>query len=154
MRKRQRRLRNFLLDPSRQLRSAGYFVGLYLAYSAFLSAVFLHVTFEQHRFVMDYLGQGEEASFFDMFQNPIIVSGLLEVAVVFLFFLAIAMTLTVVFSHRVFGPLIPIKRQLEAMRSGDYSSRIVLRRHDELRDVAEAINQLTAQLEEAARLAG
>ena len=148
MNKRQRRLRNFLLDPSRQLRSAVHFIGLYVVYSVLLSSVFLHVTFSQHSFVMTHIGQSEEANFVDMFQNPIIVEGLIEVSVLFLAFLLVAMTLTILFSHRVFGPLIPIKRQLEALYDGDYSKRVTLRRNDELKDIAEAINRLAERLEE------
>lgn len=151
MNKRKRRLRNFLLDPSRQLRSAVHFMGLYVVYSVLLSMVFLHVTFNQHSFVMTHLGQSEDASFGDMFQNPIIVQGLIEVSVLFLAFLIIAMGLTILFSHRIYGPLIPIKRQLEALQEGDYSKRITLRQSDELKDIADAINRLSDCLEERER---
>lgn len=98
---------------------------------------------------MQQLGRTGEANFFDLFDNPIIVNGLIKAALLLLFFLVCALFLTALFSHRVFGALIPIKRKLEAMISGEYSDKLVLRRNDELHDLAEAINQLSDKLHDS-----
>lgn len=56
--------------------------------------------------------------------------------------------LGIIMSHRVFGPMIPIKRQIEDLRQGRYSARGRLRQKDEFHDVMDALNDLAASLEE------
>jgi HAMP domain-containing protein len=51
------------------------------------------------------------------------------------------------FSHRIFGPTVPIRRQIENLCAGKYSERIQLRKYDELKDVAGALNRLAEVLE-------
>ena len=47
--------------------------------------------------------------------------------------------------HR--GPTIAFKRHINALKSGDYSARILLRRHDAFNDVAHELNDLAEILE-------
>lgn len=49
-------------------------------------------------------------------------------------------------SHRIFGPEVPILRQLDQMIAGNFQSRIRLRRRDEWMEVANRINQLSEKL--------
>lgn len=58
----------------------------------------------------------------------------------------VCLGLWVVFSHRIFGPTVPIRRHIQNLRAGDYSSRIHLRNGDEFRDLAEELNQLAEAL--------
>ena len=51
--------------------------------------------------------------------------------------------LWVIFSHRIFGPIVPLRRQLQKLAAGDFEDRIKLRTRDEFKDVANDINQLT-----------
>ncbi|MDD5439496.1 MAG: HAMP domain-containing protein [Candidatus Omnitrophica bacterium] len=50
-------------------------------------------------------------------------------------------------SHRIAGPILRIKRDLESVVAGNYSVRLRLRRTDELKDVAEAMNKVLDVLE-------
>lgn len=54
--------------------------------------------------------------------------------------------LWVIYSHRIFGPTVPILKQIENLRSGKYDSQIKLRDRDELKDIADALNKLTEAL--------
>ena len=49
------------------------------------------------------------------------------------------------YAHRLLGPLVPIRRRLEGMKNGDYSSRIYLREGDLYGEIADDLNEL-AQL--------
>jgi signal transduction histidine kinase len=51
-------------------------------------------------------------------------------------------------SHRVFGPMIPIGRQLDLMKEGNFQERITLRRNDQFKNLAEKINQLAEKIQE------
>ncbi|MGB2705394.1 MAG: HAMP domain-containing protein [Candidatus Omnitrophota bacterium] len=50
-------------------------------------------------------------------------------------------------SHRIAGPVFRMIRFLGNVTSGDYSQRLHLRKKDELKDLAEAINRLVDKLE-------
>jgi HAMP domain-containing protein len=54
----------------------------------------------------------------------------------------------VVFSHRIFGPTIALRRHIKKLKNGDYSSRAHLRAGDELHDLADELNELAETLEE------
>ncbi len=49
------------------------------------------------------------------------------------------------YAHRLLGPLVPIRRRLEGMKNGDFSSRIYLREGDLYGEIADDLNEL-AQL--------
>lgn len=53
------------------------------------------------------------------------------------------------FSHRTVGPIYRFEKQLEALRDGDYSSRIRLRKRDEFENMEGLFNQLGESLEQA-----
>lgn len=71
----------------------------------------------------------------------------LRLAFGFLILLPVALALTLYLSHTVAGPLVRIKRYLRLMAKGEFDlAPIVLRRFDELKDVADLINEITARL--------
>ena len=49
-------------------------------------------------------------------------------------------------SHRIVGPMNRVKRTLEAIGTGDFSQRIILRQGDALEDLAKSINQMAEKL--------
>jgi len=52
----------------------------------------------------------------------------------------------IMYSHRIFGPTVPIRRHIGALLSGDYQSRITLRKRDEFKDIAMDLNRLAEKL--------
>jgi methyl-accepting chemotaxis protein len=50
------------------------------------------------------------------------------------------------FSHRIFGPIVSIRRRINALANGDYQSRIRLRANDEFKEVAVDLNKLAEVL--------
>lgn len=53
----------------------------------------------------------------------------------------------VIYSHRIFGPTVPIKRHLDNLINGRYDSRITLRPGDEFKDIADQLNVLAERLQ-------
>ena len=53
----------------------------------------------------------------------------------------------IIFSHRVVGPLPKIYKALKEIGQGRFDVRLVLRKNDELKELAEEINAMAAQLE-------
>ena len=52
-----------------------------------------------------------------------------------------------VISNRIYGPLVPILRQIKRLTNGEYGARVKLRKGDELGEVAVALNELADSLE-------
>ena len=55
---------------------------------------------------------------------------------------------SIVFSHRIAGPLPKIYRILREIGQGNFEQKIVLRKHDELKELADAINDMAQGLKE------
>jgi nitrogen fixation/metabolism regulation signal transduction histidine kinase len=51
------------------------------------------------------------------------------------------------YTQRFVGPLVPICHHLRALKKGDYSSRVRLRRNDSLQQMARELNELAEILE-------
>ena len=57
----------------------------------------------------------------------------------------------VVYSQRIFGPAVAFRRQLEALKNGDYSARVHLRDGDAFADIERDLNELAEILEANAK---
>lgn len=133
----RRRLAGFLVRPRKQL-----VVG---ASAAAVSALFLYfmvATFAlQMKVSTDELAAVSPEAAQRAWEAVRSVLGLMffyaSVLTGFTFFMG------VVLSHRIYGPLVPILRQIESLRTGNDPSPIHLRRGDELFDVASALNRLS-----------
>ncbi len=56
--------------------------------------------------------------------------------------------ISTIYTHRLVGPVMPIRRHIKALRDGLYTHRVTLRRHDGLQDIADDLNDLARTLEE------
>ena len=54
----------------------------------------------------------------------------------------------ILFSHRIAGPLPKIYQALQDIGKGNFDVKLYLRKNDELRELAENINQMAAKLKE------
>ncbi len=50
-------------------------------------------------------------------------------------------------THKVAGPLVPIKRHIQNLTQGNFASRVSIRPSDTIHDVAEELNRLATNLE-------
>lgn len=70
-----------------------------------------------------------------------------RLALGFLLIIPVAFLVTLFFSHTIAGPLVRIKRYLRLMARGEFDlAPLALRRRDELKEVAQLINEITAGL--------
>lgn len=65
----------------------------------------------------------------------------------------IALIITVVFVHRVVGPMVPIERMVDALCEGHFSARVTLRKKDEFQTLAAKLNKMAESIEASRRLA-
>ena len=55
-------------------------------------------------------------------------------------------SVTVVLSHRIYGPIYAIRKHLAAIGKGEFDHRTHLRKNDEFKDVAQDLNALSEAL--------
>lgn len=55
---------------------------------------------------------------------------------------------SILFSHRIAGPLPKIYQAIRSLGEGNFDVKIVLRKNDELKELADAINEAAARLRE------
>ena len=143
MQQSRRKLSNIVVDRGALLRVSGPFLSM-----ALLS---IGVVFLIRYQVMQALQRTEIMGA----ENLGVMNALLElqrsvttVGMVGLVVLAIVcLVLWLFYSHRVFGPLVAIRRHIEKLTEGDYSSRVQLRSADEFQNLAEDLNRLAEALE-------
>ena len=71
----------------------------------------------------------------------------IKLAINMAFVAVLCLGIGILASHRIAGPIYRMIRFLDTVTKGDYSQRLRLRKHDELKDMAEAINKLVERLE-------
>lgn len=65
----------------------------------------------------------------------------------FLLLMPVALLISVFLSHTIAGPLVRIKRYLRLMAKGEFElAPLILRNYDELKEVAELINRISADV--------
>ncbi len=147
----RRRLHNLLLFPRKQLKLP---LALSLATFLFagLLAYFTSFTFGRlYDFCTVTMGGGKPTEAIEAQLTAFVVF----VSLLLLFYLLFVGITCLIYSHRLLGPTVTILREIEALRRGEYGSRITLRKRDMLQEVAQALNELAETLEgKSARSSG
>lgn len=55
--------------------------------------------------------------------------------------------LCIAYSQRIFGPVVAFRRHVEALKNGDYASRVHLRKGDAFSDLESDLNELAEMLQ-------
>lgn len=136
---------NMLLRPNLQLRLPIYVLGLTFVFVGLLAAHTYDVYGRLFTLAITESGQPEwfERTLRAQTGDFAWVWGAIGLG----YMLAVLAT-CIVYVHRMVGPIVPIRRQIEALKNGDYGSRIALRSADAFDDVAADLNDLTDLLAE------
>jgi signal transduction histidine kinase len=62
-------------------------------------------------------------------------------------YVVMVVVLAAVYTHRMIGPMVPIKRHVKALQDGLYSRRVKLREYDCFQGLADELNVLAETLE-------
>ena len=143
----QRKIRNTLVDPGAQIRFAVPLIAvLFLC-----SALFAIILWRFQKIVEASVGMPLLEANRILLLNEV---GSMLVSTSGIGLLLISLTafyLWAVYSHRIFGPTIPILRMIHSLREGNYSHRIHLRKHGELKAIADALNEYAEAKEAQAK---
>ena len=135
-----RRTRYFI-DRGLQLRFARFVVVFVFIASAATALTVFFTTFSMlGEKLADVYPQGRLVAIF----RSVYIAFFIDLAVIlpFIFWGSI------LFSHRIAGPMPKIYRALKAIGDGDFNINLVLRKHDELKELADGINEMARKLKE------
>jgi len=145
----RRKARNFLLKPGIQLRLTLYVLLLSFTF-ALLAVLFGNLYFEQ-TFVT--LLQSTDQSEYVQRILARQTGEFKELALLLLSgYVLLMIVVTVIFTHRLIGPIIPIQRHVKALQEGRFTHRISQRRHDDaFNELVEQLNTLAETLQNDSR---
>ncbi len=140
----RRKARNFLLQPSLQLRLPIQLL-LLTAFFAVLVGVVLYFGFENlYEFVTMQGVIGEQLADAVKHQSHAITIVFISMLVAYVL---LTIGLSVAYLHRLIGPTVAFKRHIDALKIGVYTSRLTLRKNDAFLEIAIALNELAEILE-------
>ena len=126
--------RHYLIDPATQLRFGLLLLGVLICAAAGIAGLW----------VLGSRLEGDQTAIGDPAASGRLVWW---VDLAYFAFTAVAMlVLTIRSTHRFVGPGLVIERALSRMCEGDFSARLQLRRHDKLKNVAQAAEILARKL--------
>lgn len=144
MQRHRRSLKNYLLMPTHQLRLGLYTVFLTMLFSVSVLVISL-VAFERlYLIVLDLIPRVTELRIFIntyMWETVgwLSLSGVLYVLA--------NVILMVIATHRWIGPSVAFRRHIDALKTGDYTARVCLRKGDAFQELADELNDLSAVLQ-------
>lgn len=144
MKKNQRFLRNFLINPRFQIR-----IGIWLLTSGFLLATSYSIIFyayirENYKILVELSPMTEESKIL-LIEELHQIIGLMSIAsVAFLIIMAI---LSIVMTHRSAGPIYHFQRVFREIQSGKTKTRVTLRPKDDFQEVAKSFNDMMDSLD-------
>ena len=141
----QRKIKNFLLQPLIQIKLGLYSILLAIFFSATTLAV-LYLNLVDFATIIFALTDSE-SEIRELFTEYVSQTKW-WILVLVLFFLVTNITVSVTYTHRLVGPTVAFRNQIEKIRNGDFSQAIHLRKGDAFGEVADEINKLTQQLSE------
>lgn len=114
--------------------------GLFFAGGLLLTGIILYFSTQQP------LGPSYQESFARLAQlkEEMLTKSIITYCLITSMILAGVIFITVIYSHRVVGPLVGIKRAIHAIANGDLTQSVRLRQKDAIKPMAEALNNLTA----------
>ncbi len=135
---------NMLLDPALQLKLPLVLLIVTLVYAAFQIG---HSYYAFHELFDDVFVEAGKPQFLkdlirEQTRTYIVLSA--EIAVGYLLLVAV---LSATYVHRMIGPIVAFRRHIEALKNGDYHSRVRLRKGDAFWEMLNDLNELAQRLE-------
>jgi len=141
----QRSMKNLLLRPDFQLKYSFYFVGMTLIVMGAVFMLFLLSLKDMIKTLA--VVYNIEASVVDAINESIGTATYTTIAVALLFGM-ISVSLGVILTHRLIGPMVPIRRLISQLAEGQYGVQGRLRTKDDYQEIMNELNRLSVSLAE------
>jgi len=138
-----RRIRNYLLEPLLQVKLGLYTIGLTVIFSIIFAFGTSYLFGNLFELVLEVTELQDEV--LAIFREHVANANKWLFIIVALYLLSV-ITVTVLYTHRLIGPTIAFKRHIRELASGNYSTRVNLRKRDAFEEVANELNNLAEEL--------
>ena len=140
----KRSLKNYLLQPMMQTKLGIYFIAASVIFTLSVILYGYSSLFGLYEIVVELTDVSADLS--QVIEAKI--SGFLVFcAILGAFYVVATFLLSIYYTHRFVGPTIAFRRHVNALRKGDFNSRVVLRKADAFSELAEDLNMLASELE-------
>ncbi len=140
----KRKLRNYYVNPITQRKFAAQMLAVVLGSVALLNFFSLWKINQLTSLLSNAKAMDSIRTEYSAFMVWICLGAFLGVGL-FSFVISLLM------SHRFVGPMIAIERQLLAMAQGDFRGRLKLRKDDEMKIIAQRLNELADSLQKSTK---
>lgn len=137
--RRQRSLRNILINPRYQLKYVFWLSATGISLVVIYSSMVYYYVRENYAILVE-LSPMDEAAKAQLYRE--LTEIIVRIGGLSLLFLTFVAALGVVFSHRTAGPLFHFRKVFNRIQQGDLKARIHLRPTDDFREVAQAFNEM------------
>lgn len=141
--KHQRYFKNYVINPSFQLRMSFYFVSATMA----VMGILLFLLYNEIADIRLIVANSPGMSLTTQTEVNAVLANIIKISVGFLFLMVLGiMSFGVVVSHRIAGPMFAIMAYIEDLKSGNYKAQRNLRPYDELSPIMDSLHELAAKL--------
>lgn len=141
----QRSIRNFLIEPLAQIRMGVRLLAINIAFLVAMIFVITSGFFAQYTLLLQKTTPAEH-TVYDILME-VFIRHTIALSVVFLLFIIVLMGAVVVYTHRIYGAVINLRRFISDLTHGHYDKRCQLRASDELQELATDLNLLAESLQ-------
>ena len=143
MSRKDRRLRNMLLQPMLQMKIGIYCVILSLLFAI---AVVLVIYLNFQPLAANILELTDVPDELREIINNYWSSSQLWIYGIGALYMIVIIAVSVWYTHRLVGPIVAFSRHIDKLKEGDYSARTFIRKHDAFTDIAIKLNELSEVL--------
>ncbi|MGE0173633.1 MAG: HAMP domain-containing protein [Oligoflexales bacterium] len=144
--RKSRNLSTILIEPFKQIKLGMYVITIAMTFVVLTAALFVSAFAEQYAHVMEIFNVVDPGFKWEVVTNDVFFKNVYRLGFLLVSFVAVLFFVVFRTTHKYYGPLISIDRFIEKIKDGDYTSRIVIRKTDELQDLANALNGMAETL--------
>ena len=142
-----RSLRSTLLEPFKQIKLGLYIIGISVFFVGLISLLFLQAFMQQYQQLMEIFKVVNQNTQWELLQNSVFENNISRIAIAMAAYIGSLFLIVFWATHRFYGPLVTISKFIDAIAEGDYSSRVAVRKRDELQDLCGKLNHMAESLE-------
>lgn len=143
--KASRSIKNYALQPLLQVRLGLYSILLSLLFALIIGGILYFNLAKFSAIIVQLTGVEDEVN--DLLQQYI-APAKIQVVLALLAYIAVNMVVTILYTHKLIGPTVAFRRHIRMIAEGKFSYRTNLRKGDAFSEVADDLNNLSAQLEQ------
>ena len=144
----RRTLSSTLIEPFKQIKIGLYVMAITLGFIALAGYFFVMSFVQQYQHVMEIFNVVDPQTQWELVTNEIFIKNASIMGVLFIVFLVVLFFTVFRMTHKIYGPLVSVERFVDQIKDGQFDRRIVMRRGDELQQLAAKLNQMAETLED------